>query len=102
MTTPPFSRRSGDHPPVNAIARGWSGVARRFLRGTVRRWLLASLLTFWLALLALVVPLSARADSNSLTAYGATASGWALQPYIVNDSFINVPAADQSTPFVFV
>ncbi|MGZ3636220.1 MAG: hypothetical protein ACXVCX_00100 [Ktedonobacterales bacterium] len=102
MTTPPFSRRAGAHPPANGNVRGWSRVARRFLRGTVRCWLLASLLSFWLALLALVVPLSARADSNSLTSYGATASGWALQPYIVNDSFINVPAADQSTPFVFV
>ncbi|HEX8034851.1 MAG TPA: hypothetical protein VF510_13430, partial [Ktedonobacterales bacterium] len=102
MTTPPFSRRAGAHPPANDSARGWSHIARRFLRGAARRWLLASLLSFWLALLALVVPLSARADTNSLTSYGATASGWALQPYIVNDSFINVPAADQSTPFVFV
>ncbi|MGZ3677707.1 MAG: hypothetical protein ACXWQR_03965, partial [Ktedonobacterales bacterium] len=73
MTTPPFSRRAGAHPPANGNVRGWSRVARRFLRGTVRRWLLASLLSFWLALLVLVVPLSARADSNSLTSYGATA-----------------------------
>lgn len=102
MTTPTFSRRAGTHLPANDSAQGWSRFARRFLRGTFHRWMLASLLSFWLALLALVVPLSARADANSLASYGATASGWAIQPYIVNDSFINVPAADQSAPFVFV
>ena len=102
MTTPRFSRGNGDHRQVNGGADGWSRVARRLLRGTVRRWMLASILSFWLALLALMLPLSARADSNSLASYGATASGWAIQPYVVNDSFINVPAADQSAPFVFV
>ena len=61
-----------------------------------------SLLSFWIALTALALPLVARADVNSLGSYGATASGWAIQPYILNDSFLNVPAADQAAPFVFV
>lgn len=102
MTTPRFSRENGAHRRADDSAGGWSRAARRFLRGTFRRWMLASILSFWLALLSLMLPLSARADANSLASYGATASGWAIQPYVVNDSFINVPAADQSAPFVFV
>ena len=100
MTTPTLSPESGGHRPASG-ARGWSRFVRRFQRGA-RLWAVASLLSFWLALLALAVPLAAHADANSLASYGATASGWAIQPYIVNDSFMNVPAADQSTPFVFV
>lgn len=101
MTTPPL-RPSGapgasSRQPATR-ARGW----RRLVRGKSRVWLGVSLLSFWLALMALALPMAVRADTNSLASYGATASGWAIQPYVLNDSFLNVPAADQAAPYVFV
>ncbi len=75
----------------------------RFVRGHRRRWMLVSLLSFWLAFIILALPLAAaNADANSLGSYGVTANGWAIQPDIVNDSFQNVPLADQSAPYVYV
>jgi hypothetical protein len=75
----------------------------RFVRGHRRRWMLVSLLSFWLAFIILALPLAvANADANSLGSYGVTANGWAIQPDIVNDSFQNVPIADQSAPYVYV
>ncbi|HEY7985018.1 MAG TPA: hypothetical protein VID73_12660 [Ktedonobacterales bacterium] len=75
---------------------------RRALAGKRRALTLASAGSFILALGALALPAMAYADTNSLTAYGATASGWAIQPYVVNDAFLNVPAADQSAPYAFI
>lgn len=70
------------------------------------RWLrtitIAGLLSGLLGLLTLVMPLVAHGDTLNLASYGATASGWAIQPYVVNDEFINIPATDQSAPYVFV
>ena len=75
----------------------------RFTHRRRRHWMLMSLLSFWLALMTLALPLAtASADTNSLDSYGATASGWAIQPHIVNDAFQNVPVADQAAPYVFV
>lgn len=76
----------------------------RFVRHRRRRWMLVSLLSFSLSLVtALILPMAtANADANSLSSYGATASGWGIKPQVVNDSFQNVPAADQAAPFVFV
>src|SRR5689334_21893457 len=91
MTTP-TSSRPGRQPWMRG--RRW--------RGFSRRWVLVSLASFWLALLVLAMPWAAYADANTLASYGATASGWAIQPYVLNDSFLNVPGADQSTPYVFV
>ncbi|HEX6540472.1 MAG TPA: hypothetical protein VF040_01850 [Ktedonobacterales bacterium] len=74
---------------------------------TARRWLLriaiGSFIAGWLSILVLAAPLVAYGDSpTTMDSYGATASGWAIQPFIVNDEFINIPAADESTPYVFV
>lgn len=90
-----------------AHARFGRGVIRRFVRRAVRgqrrRWMLISLLSFWLALTTLALPLTTvSADANTLGSYEATASAWAIQPNIVNDSFENVPIADQAAPYVFV
>jgi len=77
---------------------------RRTSRG--RRWLrrlaLASLASGWLGVIVLALPLVAHAAPQSLAAYAVTASGWAIQPYVLNDEFINIPAADQSSPYVYV
>lgn len=104
--TPPSLKPGGDWEAQNHLpighARSWRRLARRITHGKHRRWMLASLLSFLLALISLALPLTALADANSLTSYGATASGWAIQPYILNDSFLNVPAADQAAPYVFV
>lgn len=96
MTTPSFE------PDRKRRRRGWRRGVWRFVRGKRRQWMLASLLSFMLALVSLALPLAALADANSLTSYGATASGWGIQPYILNDAFLNVPAADQAAPYVFV
>jgi hypothetical protein len=96
VTTPTSGPRVGRGP---GSRREFPG---RFVRGRRRRWALASLISFWLALLALALPFSVHADTNSLVSYGATASGWAIQPYVLNDAFLNVPAAGQSAPYVFV
>lgn len=65
--------------------------------------MLVSLLSFWLALTTVAIPLdSAHADPNSLSSYGAVASGWGMQPNAVNESFQNVPIADQAAPYVYV
>ena len=101
MTTPPFRPWGVPGAPARRPAarpRGW----RRLVRGKSRIWLGVSLLSFWLAVMALALPAGVRADTNSLASYGATASGWAIQPYVLNDSFLNVPAADQAAPYVFV
>src|SRR5690242_3563958 len=80
----------------------WRGPHGRRRRDP-RRLALLSVLCFWVALLALALPTAAaRADSNNLLSYGATASGAAIQPYAVNDSFLNVPISDQAAPYVFV
>lgn len=105
MTMPVFGgdgrgRRAGPLPPSSD---GKHRAIRRFLVGRRRRWMLVSLLSFWMALTTLALPLAtAQADANSLDSYGATASGWALQPYIVNDLFQNVPAMDQAASYVFI
>lgn len=104
MTMPVYGggrgRRGGPLPPNSG---GKRRAIRRFVQGHRRRWMLVSLLSFWLALTTLALPLAtAQADANSLDSYGATASGWAIQPYIVNDLFQNVPATDQAASYVFV
>lgn len=99
MTRPIFSSGGGapGGSPVSHAQR------RASARGRRRRWLLVSLLSFWLALATVALPLTiAHADPNSLSSYGAIASGWGIQPYVVNDSFQNVPAADQAAPYVYV
>lgn len=72
----------------------------------VRRWLLriaiASFVAGWLSILLLAAPFVAHGESVNLDSYGATASGWAIQPYVLNDEFLNIPATDESTPYVFV
>src|SRR5579863_5089330 len=85
----PWRRRNGDER-TRRTARRASKLA------------LISALCFWAALLALALPGAAHADANDLASYGATASGWAIQPYVLNDAFLNVPAADQSAPYVFI
>lgn len=78
---------------------------RRKLSATklwLRRIAIASLASGWLGVLALAVPMVAHGDTSNLASYAASASGWAIQPYIVNDEFINIPAADQTVPYVFV
>lgn len=93
---------SRSDPPASP-ARYRSGFRNRFVRGHRSRWLLVSLLSFWLALTTLALPLAAAyADANSLSSYGVTANAWAIQPDIVNDSFQNVPAADQAASYVYV
>lgn len=105
MTRPMSGGENGDStlngPPV-ARTR-FRRFRNRFVRGQRRRWMLVSLLSFWLAFIILALPLAAaNADPNSLGSYGVTANGWAIQPDIVNDSFQNVPVADQSAPYVYV
>ena len=72
----------------------------------VRRWLLriaiASFVAGWLSILLLAAPFVAHSESVNLDSYGATASGWAIQLYVLNDEFLNIPATDESTPYVFV
>ncbi|MGE5334277.1 MAG: hypothetical protein ACM3N4_06215 [Nitrososphaerota archaeon] len=74
----------------------------RAWRRKLLRIAMASFFASWLAIVALTVPLVAHGQSVNLDAYGATASGWAIQPYVLNDEFVNIPAADESTPYVFV
>lgn len=102
MTTPRPSPEAGHQRPAHVAVPGWHVLARGLVHGRRRRWALASLVSFWLAALVLTLPLAVYADANALASYGATASGWAIQPYILNDAFLNVPAADQSAPYVFV
>ncbi len=74
---------------------------RRALRGR-RQWMLVSLCSFCAALSVLALPLAtAHADSNSLGIYSALATGWGIQPYVLNDQFQNV-ALDQAAPLVYV
>lgn len=104
MTRPIFSYSGGARgaSPASHTRRRARPLAR-FVRGRRRRWMLISLLSFWLALTTMALPLeSAHADPNSLSSYGAIASGWGMQPFVANDSFQNVPAADQAAPYVYV
>lgn len=95
------ARRSGIQAPRT---RPLTRLFNRFVRRRRSRWILASLISFSLALVtALILPIATvSADANSLSSYGATASGWGIKPQVVNDSFQNVPAADQAASFVFV
>ena len=78
------------------------GRQRRRGRRWPRKLALVGLASGWLGILALAFPLVARADTSLLASYGALASGWAIQPYVLNDAFLNIPAADQASPYVFV
>lgn len=78
------------------------GLIRRLVHGRRRHWMLVSVLSFWLAIITLALPLGiVNADANSLGAYDADASAWAIQPYALNNKFSNVPL-DQAAPMVFV
>ena len=68
----------------------------------LRRLAIASLAAGWLGVVMLALPLIVHAQASALASYGATASGWAIQPYVVNDEFINIPATDQTAPYTFV
>lgn len=85
---------------------GWQRGQKRKRRGWWPRgryrWTLLSLVSFWLGLITLAVPLGVHADSNNLAEYNVKASGWALQPFIENDFYQNAPATDQATPYVSV
>lgn len=76
----------------------WRRRGRRWLR----RLALVGLSSGWLGVLALAFPLVAHGDTSLLASYGASASGWAIQPYVLNDAFLNIPAADQASPYLFV
>lgn len=89
-------RRGGGMAPRARSQR--HSAAKRWLR----RFALASLASGWLGVLALAVPMIAHGDTSNLASYAATASGWAIQPYVLNDEFLNIPAADQTAPYVFV
>lgn len=71
-----------------------------------RRWLrrvsLAGMASGLLGVVGLAVPMIAHGQANNLLAYGATGTGWAIQPYIENDEFLTIPATDQSAPYVYV
>jgi hypothetical protein len=103
MTRPMSGDGSGTRRDLPGARTRLTRFRNRFVRGHRRRWMLVSLLSFWLACIILALPLAvANADANSLGSYGVTANGWAIQPDIVNDSFQNVPVADQSAPYVYV
>lgn len=89
-------RRGG--PSAPGVQRPRLSATKRWLR----RLAIASLASGWLGVLALAIPMVAQGDTSNLESYGATASGWAIQPYVLNDEFLNIPAADQTAPYVFV
>jgi len=75
---------------------------RRHARRWPRKLALVALASGWLGVLGLALPLVAHGDTSQLASYGASASGWAIQPYVLNDAFLNIPAADQTSPYLFV
>src|SRR5579875_1465469 len=84
-------------------ARGRRGAQGR-RRAWLRRLALASFAAGWLGIIGLVWPLAVHGQANDvslLSSYGATASGWAIQPYIESDQFSTIPATDQSAPYVY-
>lgn len=99
-----MSSRATRGAGARASRYGRSGPTSR--RGRARwRWLrlaLGGAAASWLAVLMLALPLVARGAPTTLASYGASASGWAIQPYIENDEFINIPAVDQTAPYVYV
>ncbi len=72
------------------------------LQRWLRRFALAGFISGWLGVIGLAVPTVIHGATDAFDSYGATGTGWAIQPYIVNDEFINIPAADESTPYVYV
>ncbi len=70
----------------------------------LRRLSLAGLAVGCLGVVMLAVPLVVHGQAAQVTAlatYNGSASGWAIQPYVENDQYINVPPADQYAPYVF-
>lgn len=78
------------------------GRQRRRGRRWLRKLALVGLASSWLGVLGLALPLVAHGDTSLLASYGASASGWAIQPYVLNDAFLNIPALDQASPYLFV
>jgi hypothetical protein len=68
----------------------------------LRRVAIFGLVSGWLGMVMLALPLIAHGQTDALAAYGATASGWAIMPFIENDEFQNIPAADEAAPYVYV
>lgn len=70
----------------------------------LRRLSLASFAVGCLGVVMLAVPLVVHGQAAQITAlatYNGSASGWAIQPYVENDQYINVPVGDQYAPYVF-
>lgn len=103
MSIPSFGgQRAGDHNHHTGRPRRKHTILGRWARGRRRQWMLVSLCSFGMALTLVALPLAlAHADANSLGTYSATASGWSIKTYAVNDKFLNVPL-DQTAPLVFV
>src|SRR5579864_8576961 len=73
-------------------------------RRGLRRLSLASFAVGCLGVVLLAVPLVVHGQPAQVTAlatYNGSASGWAIQPYVENDQYINVPVGDQYAPYVF-
>jgi hypothetical protein len=94
------TRGAGNH--ASWFGRGSRGSKTSRARWRWLRLALGGAAASWLAVLMLALPLVAHGAPTALASYGASASGWAIQPYIENDEFINIPATDQTAPYVYV
>lgn len=74
---------------------------QRAWRRRLRRLALASFVASSLAVIGLAMPLVVHGQTEALASYGGTASGWSIQPYAINDAYLNLPA-DQAAPYVYV